>query len=123
VLLIAGGVGITPIRAMFAALPRRVQHDGITLLYRASRPGDVVFGRELSAIAADRGATLQYLLGSRAELGFDPLDAGHLQDMVPGLHRCEAYVCGPAGMAAAAAASLAAAGIPRRRIHRESFDF
>ena len=123
VLLIAGGVGITPIRAMFAALPKRMQADGITLLYRASHPRDVVFSRELNAIAADRNAALHYLIGSREELGFDPLDADHLQRTVPGLHRFEVYVCGPAGMTEAAVKSLAAAGIPRRRIHRESFDF
>jgi ferredoxin-NADP reductase len=122
-LLIAGGVGITPIRAMFAALPRRMQADGITLLYRASHPRDVVFSRELDAIAADRNAALRYLIGSREELGFDPLDAEHLRQTVPGLHRCEAYVCGPAGMTEAAVGSLIAAGVPRRRIHRESFDF
>ena len=84
VLLIAGGVGITPIRAMFAALPKRMQADGITLLYRASHPRDVVFSRELDAIAADRNAALRYLIGSRAELGFDPLDADHLWTAVPG---------------------------------------
>jgi ferredoxin-NADP reductase/DMSO/TMAO reductase YedYZ heme-binding membrane subunit len=123
VLLIAGGVGITPIRAMFAALPKRMQADGITLLYRASHPRDVVFGRELAAIAADRDAALRYLIGSRKDLGFDPLDAAHLQRTVPGLHRCEAYVCGPAGMTEAAVKSLVAAGVPRRRIHRESFNF
>jgi len=123
VLLIAGGVGITPIRAMFAGLPKRMQADGITLLYRASHPRDVVFSKELDAIAADRNATLLYLIGSREQLGFDPLDAEHLQQAVPGLHRCEAYVCGPGGMTEAAVKSLAAAGVPRRRIHRESFDF
>jgi predicted ferric reductase len=123
VLLIAGGVGITPIRAMFAALPKRMQADGITLLYRASHHRDVVFSRELGAIAADRNAELRYLIGSREELGYDPLDAEHLRRAVPGLHRYEAYVCGPAGMTRAAVKSLAAGGVPRRRIHRESFDF
>jgi ferredoxin-NADP reductase len=122
VLFIAGGVGITPVRAMFAALPRRMS-GGITLLYRASHPRDVVFGRELNAIASDRSAALHYLIGSREELGYDPLAAGELERLVPGLHRYEAYVCGPPGMTAAAMASLRAAGIPRRRIHHESFDF
>ncbi len=123
VLLIAGGVGITPLRAMFASLPRRMQDNGITLLYRASHPRDVVFARELNAIAANRNATLHYLIGSRDELGFDPLDADNLQQAVPGLHRCEAYVCGPTGMTDTVVKSLAAAGVPRRRIHRENFDF
>ena len=122
VLFIAGGVGITPIRAMFAALPKRMS-GGITLLYRASHPRDVVFSRELNAIANDRQAALHYLVGSREELGYDPLDAEHLQRTVPGLHRYEAYVCGPTGMTAAAVNALVAAGIPRRRIHHESFDF
>jgi predicted ferric reductase len=122
VLFIAGGVGITPIRAMFAALPRRMS-GGITLLYRASHPRDVVFSRELNAIASDRQAALHYLIGSRGELGYDPLDADHLQQTVPGLHRYEAYVCGPTGMTQAAVNSLVAAGVPRRRIHHESFDF
>jgi ferredoxin-NADP reductase/DMSO/TMAO reductase YedYZ heme-binding membrane subunit len=122
-LLIAGGVGITPIRAMFAALPTRMQADGITLLYRASHRRDVVFSRELDAIAADRRAVLRYLIGSRAELGFDPLEADHLRRIVPGLHRCEAYVCGPAGMTETVVKSLVELGMPRRRIHRESFDF
>jgi predicted ferric reductase len=121
VLFIAGGVGITPIRAMFAALPKRMS-GGITLLYRASHPRDVVFSRELNAIASDRQAAMHYLIGSREELGYDPLDADHLQRTVPGLHRYEAYVCGPAGMTQAAVNALVAAGVPRRRIHHESFD-
>jgi predicted ferric reductase len=121
VLFIAGGVGITPIRAMFAALPKRMS-GGITLLYRASHPRDVVFSRELNAIASDRQAAMHYLIGSREELGYDPLDADHLQRTVPGLHRYEAYVCGPTGMTQAAVNALVAAGVPRRRIHHESFD-
>ena len=122
VLLIAGGVGITPIRAMFAAIPKRMS-DGITLIYRASDPRDIVFRRELDAIAADRGATVHYVIGSRAELGYDPLSARSLQSGVPGLHRYEAYVCGPPGMTEAAVKSLREAGLRRYRIHHESFDF
>jgi predicted ferric reductase len=122
VLLIAGGVGITPIRAMFAALPKRM-NDGITLIYRASHPRDIVFRRELDAIAADRGATVHYVIGSREELGYDPLAPQSLQHAVPGIHRYEAYVCGPVGMTQAAIASLRAIGLRRHRIHHESFDF
>jgi len=122
VLLIAGGVGITPIRAMFAALPKRLA-DGITLVYRASHPRDVLFSRELDAIAADRNASVHYVIGSREHLGYDPLAPEYLQRLVHGLHRYEAYVCGPPGMTQAAVASLRAVGIPRRRIHHESFDF
>jgi ferredoxin-NADP reductase/DMSO/TMAO reductase YedYZ heme-binding membrane subunit len=122
VLLIAGGVGITPIRAMFAALPRRMS-AGITLVYRASHPRDIVFRQELDAIAADRNATVHYVIGSREWLGYDPLAPDALQALVPGVQRHEAYVCGPAGMTKAAVRSLRAVGISRRHIHHETFDF
>jgi ferredoxin-NADP reductase len=49
VLLIAGGVGITPMRALFESLS--VGRGLLTLLYRASRLADVVFRRELEDIA------------------------------------------------------------------------
>jgi ferredoxin-NADP reductase len=122
VLLVAGGVGITPIRAMFAAIPRSMAR-GIVLIYRASHPRDIVFRRELDAIAADRDATVHYLIGSRRELGYDPLSSESLRSLVPGVERYEAYVCGPNGMTEAATRSLRKAGLGRRRVHHESFDF
>ncbi len=90
VLLLAGGVGITPLRAIFATLPGHV-----TLIYRASSERDIVFRDELDAIAAARGATVHYLVGSRAEIGGDPLSPRVLRSLVPGLDEQDAYVCGP----------------------------
>jgi ferredoxin-NADP reductase len=118
VVLLAGGVGITPLRAMFATLP-----GPVTLIYRASTPQDVVFADELEAIAAARGATVHYVIGSRAELGGDPLSPRTLRSLAPGLAEQDVYVCGPDGMAAAAITALRAAGVPKRSIHRESFEF
>jgi predicted ferric reductase len=118
VLLLAGGVGITPLRAMFATLP-----PPVTLIYRASSEQDIVFKDELDAIAAARGGTVYYLVGSRAEIGGDPLSPRMLHRLVPGLDQQEVYVCGPAGMVSAAVDALRAAGVPRKRIHFESFEF
>lgn len=119
VLLLGGGVGITPMRALFETLP--AGPGDLTLVYRASRPADVVLRRELDAIAARRGAQLHYLLGSRAKLGYDPLDAGRLRALVPDLAAHDVYLCGPDAMTEAAERSLRAAGVPRSRIHAESF--
>jgi predicted ferric reductase len=116
--LIAGGVGITPLRALLATLPGR-----ITLVYRASAPRDVVFRNELEAIARDRGVAVHYLIGSRAELGGDPLNPRTLSGLVPGLHRQDVYVCGPPGMTEAAIEAVTEAGVAKRRIHHESFEF
>ncbi len=117
-LLLAGGVGITPLRAMFATLSGTV-----TLIYRASTWQDIVFQSELDAIAQARGATVHYVVGTRSDLGADPLSAPALQKLAPGLQRMDVYLCGPPGMTDAAVAALAQAGVPRRRIHRESFEF
>jgi len=116
--LVAGGVGITPLRAIFATLP-----GPVTLIYRASRAQDVVFREELDAIAAARGATVHYLIGPRDGFGGDPLSPRSLRTLVPGLDEQDAYVCGPPGMTAAAVRALRAAGVPRARIHFESFEF
>jgi ferredoxin-NADP reductase len=120
--MIAGGVGITPIRALLAALPRR-KSGGATLIYRATHPREVVFREELDAIAAKRNATVHYVVGSRAELGYDPLAPEAMEALVPGLKQHEAYVCGPNGMTEAALESLRALGVKQRQIHHEAFDF
>jgi ferredoxin-NADP reductase len=117
-LLLAGGVGITPLRAMMAALT-----GPVILVYRASSWRDVALRAELDAIAAERGAVVHYVIGSRSELGGDPLTAEAFRRVAPGLDAMEAYVCGPPGMTAAAVEALRAAGLPRRRVHVESFEF
>ena len=48
--------------------------------------------------AAARGARVYYLVGSRAEIGGDPLSARTLLSLVPALDQHEVYVCGPSGM-------------------------
>jgi hypothetical protein len=61
-----------------------IVHTHPTLVYRASNPGDVMFGRELAAIATDRDATLHYVIGARAGLGYDPLATKNRRDSSPG---------------------------------------
>jgi ferredoxin-NADP reductase len=121
VLLIAGGVGITPMRALFQTLPARP--GDLTLVYRASEPGELVFRDELERLARQRGARLFFVVGRRADLGGDPLSASTLRARIPGLDQHDVYVCGPEGMTSAVIGELRAAGVHRRRIHHESFAF
>jgi ferredoxin-NADP reductase len=121
VLLIAGGVGITPLRALFQTIPAGA--GDLTLVYRASTAGDLVFRRELEQVASWRRARLLFVVGRRAELGADPLTAAALGANVPRLDLHDVYVCGPPAMTAAVIRELRAAGVRRRRIHHESFEF
>src|SRR3954452_4356209 len=121
VLMIAGGVGVTPLRALFQALP--AERGDLTLVYRASSAVDVVFRDELEAIASARGARLHIVTGHRRDLGSDPLSANALTRNVPDLRAHDVFVCGPAGMTAGVVRALRSARVPRHQIHSESFEF
>ncbi|MGW0416890.1 ferredoxin reductase family protein [Streptomyces collinus] len=115
-LLIAAGVGVTPLRALFETLPGEV-----TLLYRARAAEDLALGGELEAIARWRGGRVLYALnGPRGER--PDLTAGSLRATFPGLAAHDVYICGPHGFARDVYEALRAAGVPDRRIHHESFE-
>ncbi|MET7693753.1 ferredoxin reductase family protein [Streptomyces sp. NPDC005483] len=115
-LLIGGGVGITPLRALFETLPGEV-----TLLYRARTVEDLALGGELEAVARWRGARVHYLLNGPQ--GQRPrVTAESLRSAVPDLAGHDVYLCGPHGFAQDLYAELRAAGVPDRRIHHESFE-
>ena len=118
VLLVAGGVGITPMRALFETMPLTPGQD-LTLLYRARTLDQVLFRAELEAIARHRGARVQYLLGSDP----DCLTAGGLLAQVPDLAERDVYLCGPPRMADAVRSAVLQAGLPPEQLHEERFAF
>jgi len=118
VTLIAGGIGITPLRALFATAP--CAEHAITLVYRVHDPADIVFRAELERIAAQRIGTVHFLIGRRDDPRND-LSPASLTRLCPDLARSRVFICGPAGYAQAIRASLAAAGVPRSRVRSESF--
>jgi predicted ferric reductase len=121
VLLVAGGVGITPLRALLESLP--AAPGDLTVIYRVSSVDTAVFRHEIEQLATARGAKLWYVAGPRADIGRNPLHAGELISRVPGLIDYDVYVCGPPGMADAVILELRTIGVPRRQIHHESFAF
>jgi predicted ferric reductase len=119
VLLIAGGVGITPLRAMIEDLPGGP--GDITLLYRATTEQDLLFRSELENLAIARRMTVRYLLGRREQKP-NPLGARSLRHHVPDVAQRDVYLCGPTGMMDIAAKSLRSLGVARSQIHRERFE-
>jgi ferredoxin-NADP reductase/DMSO/TMAO reductase YedYZ heme-binding membrane subunit len=120
VLLIAGGVGITPMRALFESLD--VGGGRLTLLYRASRPADVVFRHELEDIARRRGAEIVWLVGPSSDPALRITGAA-LRRLVPDVADRDVYLCASPGLSTAMRSALRDAGLPRRRLHEEAFTF
>ncbi|MER7968334.1 MULTISPECIES: ferredoxin reductase family protein [unclassified Streptomyces] len=119
VLLVAGGVGITPMRALFETLPGAA--GDITLLYRANTTQDLALWDELAAIAEDRGARLMYAVNSPDGERPD-ISADRLRQKLPDIEQHDVFMCGPAGFAQSVYEALRGAGVPARRIHHESFE-
>ena len=120
VLLIAGGVGITPMRALFETLP--IGHGTLTLLYRASSPGDVVFRAELEDIARRRGAEIIWMIGRSSSRGME-MTAANLCRLVPDVADRDVYLCASPGLSQAVRTALHTTGLPRRHLHEEAFAF
>lgn len=118
-LLIAGGSGIAPIRALLEELPR-----GTIVLYRARTREEVIFHEELEWLAHERDATLWYVLGSRHDAGparaFSPKG---MRELAPDVRHRDVYLCGPPGLVDASTAALRRLRVPRRQIHLDPFEF
>ena len=123
VLLIAGGIGITPLRALFEVLP--VRRGDMALLYRAPSNASVVLKRELTRIAEARGARLDIVTGSRDQFTFndDPLSPGGLWAAYPDIRERDIYLCGSPRMMATVEKSLRDIGVSQDQIHLERFSW
>ena len=123
VLLIAGGIGVTPLRAMLESL--WASPGDLTLVYRARRAEDLVFRAELDRLASARGATVHYLVGRRGERGVPehPLGPDVLRRIAPDVAERDVYLCGPDSMMESARRSLSQLSVPDAQIHWERFSY
>jgi predicted ferric reductase len=119
VALIAGGVGITPIRALLEEMS-----GDVVLIYRARQAKEIVFRSELEALAHDRGFSIRYVIGDRRTLGnAHLLSREHLRSLVPDIASREVYLCGPAGMMRSLKSVVRRLGVPKSLIHADEFAF
>lgn len=114
--LIAGGVGITPIRALL----EEGLSDDVVVLYRVRDERDAVLLDEVRSLVAARGWRLHLLTGRTAD-GARPFTQDGLRALVADITERDVYVCGPAAMTSAVLASLKALGVPERQVHSERF--
>ncbi|WP_435859237.1 ferredoxin reductase family protein [Streptomyces neyagawaensis] len=115
-LLIAGGVGITPVRALL----EEEAADDVVVLYRVRSEEDAVLGDEVRTLVGGLGGRLHLLTGRTGE-GAPPFEPENLRALVPDVAERDVYVCGPPAMTTAVLASLRALKVPPRQVHAERF--
>ncbi len=120
--LIAGGIGITPIRALAQELCAR----GIpcTVLYSVRTTSDAALANELRAVlSAHPQAVFHQIVtndptwpGERGRL-----DQRMLTRLIPDIADRDVFICGPQPMMTAIRRAAVARGVPRCAIHYERF--
>jgi ferredoxin-NADP reductase len=112
---IAGGIGITPFRAIL----KQAAHEGkqlrVTLLY-ANRKSEAAYQNEFDALAKQNpNLTIHYLFSPQR------IDQKTIKKYVPDLKKPLFYVSGPEPMVEAIGKMLQAIGIPKKRINQDWF--
>ncbi|WP_224962308.1 FAD/NAD(P)-binding protein [Geomonas subterranea] len=123
VLLLAGGLGIVPLRSLLMYLLRqRSSYGEITLMYGAKQPKLMLFREELSALAAAGGMRLYLTVDFAPETleGGYSCAVGLLPDLLKGFHfdavNTYAAVCGPPPLYRCLVTDLESAGVDATRI-------
>jgi vanillate O-demethylase ferredoxin subunit len=109
-LLIAGGIGITPIYGMAKALAAR--GAALRVVYGARSRAVMAFADELRALLGDRLSLRDNSNGEHVDL---------VAEFAAAPPDTEVYVCGPIGMLEAAKAAWSATGRPVSRLRYEVF--
>ena len=124
-LLIAGGVGITPVMAMLRYLTFNRWPGDIYFIYSAKTSKDIIFRHELADLQRRFSNLHLHITLTRADSDWSGptgrITAELLTRLVPHISAQSAYICGPTSMMDPTIQLLRTLGIPQNRIHSEAF--
>ena len=118
-LLIAGGIGVTP---FISLLPDAIGlNKDIVMLYAVRTSQDLAFRRELEA----SGIKLTFIVSNQPDYEGETGVIGihKLKHLVPDASDREVFLCGPPAMMKTVETALVSVGVPTKLIHTEDFTF
>jgi predicted ferric reductase len=126
VVMIAGGVGITPMMSMVRAAADRGDSRPHRLVVVARSHEDLLFREELGYLRDELDLEVTEVL-RRPHPGWaghtGEINVGLLTAVLGGEHQyLDYFLCGPPGLVTDALGALEALGVPAERIHTEQFD-
>lgn len=123
ILLIAGGVGITPIRPLVEQLANN--HKDLILLYSVRKSEQIIFRDELKNLSdIYKNFRYYFVVGEESNVhGFNTINSECISHLVPDVADRVVYLCGPKGMMASLKNRLINLNINKSNIHYEKFSF
>ena len=126
IVLIAGGVGITPLMSILRALTDRNWKGSIYMVYCIRRESELIFARELDLLRKQHDNFHLCVTVSRPENSSRTGPQGRITEellvkTIPELSRRPCYVCGPTPMMESVMALLRQVGVPESCIKSEAF--
>lgn len=127
VVLIAGGIGITPMISILRNLVEIKWQGEIYLIFAIHSPTHALFREELERIQAQLGQLRVLILPSVIDGVAWPGPSGRItetmiSEFVLCISNCRVHLCGPAPMMDAVTVMLKSRGVPRDRIATEFFN-
>ena len=122
-LLIAGGIGITPIRSMVYELAEKGRD--VILLYGNRTENDIVFFDELKKLKGKHNIQISHILSHEERSGFEKgwIDENKIRRLAPDFKEREIYLCGPPVMMKKLILTFKIMKIAPNRVHYENFSF
>ncbi len=122
ILLIAGGIGITPLLSMLRFMSVNPVREHVTLIWCLSHSGDMFLGDELENLQKMIPNLAVHHVYTRAKHGSRRLDMDKIASLTSGCGRdARIFLCGPGPMMVRAMEDCLALGFVRKNIHYERF--
>lgn len=124
VVLIGGGIGITPLMSMMRFIDEAELDVAVTLCYSARTPSELLFRAELEAMARRRETLCCHFTVTRPGLETWTGPTGRLDErLLSGLCNEQAlfYLCGPRGFVQDIGRMLRASGVASSRLKYETW--